>query len=238
MAPDADKVRQRHPSSSSKIQTQEDEATKARVATLQTLKSNEVAIDGIIYDIGSFDHPGGESIHVFGGNDATAVYRMIHPYHTSKKHLEKMKQVGTIPGYVSEYQFDTPFERELKDEVWKIVRRGQEFGTPGFFFRVACFISIWTYLHYLWVTGPISYTLAIVYGVSQAFIGLSVQHDANHGAASRKYLWINDLLGFGADLIGGCKYLWMEKHWTVRVAWHVMLLVGMDFIVLHFSSLS
>ena len=52
-----------------------------------------------------------------------------------------------------------------------------------------------------------------------ALIGLNVQHDANHGAASRK-VWVNDLLGLGADFIGGCKWLWMEKHWTVRyIGW-------------------
>lgn len=58
-----------------------------------------------------------------------------------------------------------------------------------------------------------SYWLAILYGISCGFVGLNVQHDANHGAASRK-TWINDLLGFGADLIGGNKWIWMEKHWT------------------------
>jgi fatty acid desaturase (delta-4 desaturase) len=46
-----------------------------------------------------------------------------------------------------------------------------------------------------------------------ALIGLNVQHDANHGAASRT-VWINDVLGLGADLIGGSKWLWMQKHWT------------------------
>lgn len=66
------------------------------------------------------------------------------------------------------------------------------------------------------MTGPTSYTLAIVYGVSMALIGMNVQHDANHGAASRK-VWVNNILGLGADFIGGSKWLWMEKHWTVRV---------------------
>ena len=55
--------------------------------------------------------------------------------------------------------------------------------------------------------------MAILYGISQAWIGLCVQHDANHGASS-KQPWINELLGFGADLIGGSKWLWLEQHWT------------------------
>jgi len=69
-------------------------------------------------------------------------------------------------------------------------------------------------LQYYWVTIPTTYALSIVYGVSQAFIGLNVQHDANHGAASKKP-WVNHLLGLGADFIGGCKWLWMEQHWSV-----------------------
>ena len=60
-----------------------------------------MVIDGVIYDIHSFTHPGGDSINVFGGNDATTVYKMIHPYHTSK-HLEKMKKVGVVPDYKCE----------------------------------------------------------------------------------------------------------------------------------------
>mmetsp|Transcript_15092 Transcript_15092/g.42570 ORF Transcript_15092/g.42570 Transcript_15092/m.42570 type:complete len:465 (-) Transcript_15092:76-1470(-) len=189
----------------------DDVATTTRAAT-RTFKNNEICIDGIIYDLTNFQHPGGDSINMFGGNDVTVQYKMIHPYHTTK-HLEKLRQVGVVEGYKSEYAFDTEFEREIKAEVFKIVRRGREFGTPGYFFRVLCYVSLAFYLQYRWMMGPTSYTLATVYGVALAMIGLNVQHDANHGAASRK-VWINDLLGFGADMIGGCKWLWMEKHWT------------------------
>ena len=84
MAPDADKLRQR------KTQAVVDAATKPtdRISTLKSLGGSEIAIDGVIYDISDFDHPGGETIELFGGNDVTVQYKMIHPYHTSK-HLEK-----------------------------------------------------------------------------------------------------------------------------------------------------
>ena len=111
------------------------------------------------------------------------------------------------------YVFDTPFEREIKREVFKIVRRGREFGTPWFFVRVFIYISLLATLQYIWVSSGSSVRLAIMLGVSQALIGLNVQHDANHGAASRKS-WVNDVLGFGADFIGGCKWNWMSQHWT------------------------
>ena len=96
MAPDADTLRQRKPLDA----VDDDAATEPtdKIATLKSLGGNEIVIDGVIYDITDFDHPGGESIHVFGGNDVTVQYKMIHPYHTSK-HLEKMKRVGKVPDY-------------------------------------------------------------------------------------------------------------------------------------------
>ncbi|KAG7347050.1 fatty acid desaturase [Nitzschia inconspicua] len=214
MAPDADKLRLRKSVLSSGQPGIDDhgrEETIDRLVTLKSLRGNEVCIDGVIYDITSFDHPGGETIRVFGGNDATIQYKMIHPYHTAK-HLEKMKVVGRVPDYVSEYKWDTDFEREMKKEVFKIVHRGKEFGTTGYFVRATVYIFVFLVLQFQWMQQT-SFPLAIVYGISMAFIGLNVQHDANHGAASKR-VWINDLLGLGADWIGGSKYLWMEKHWT------------------------
>lgn len=115
--------------------------------------------------------------------------------------------------YHCSYLFETPFEQEIKREVFKIVPRGREFGTPGWFFRAFVYIAIFFSLQYVWVTQGASWTLAIIYGLSQAAIGMNVQHDANHGACSKKP-WINDILGLGADFIGGSKWLWMEQHWT------------------------
>ncbi len=111
------------------------------------------------------------------------------------------------------YVFDTDFEREIKREVFKIVNRGKEFGTNGYLARAVFYIALYCTLDYFWTTQPTSFKMAIAFGVSQALIGLNVQHDANHGAASRNH-WINDLLGFGADAIGGCKYNWVVQHWT------------------------
>ena len=112
------------------------------------------------------------------------------------------------------YKFDTEFEREIKREVFKIVRRGREFGTLGWYTRCAFYVSFFFYLQYLWVTQGPSWTLALIYGASQALIGLNVQHDANHGAASKNH-YVNDILGLGADFIGGSRWLWLEQHWTV-----------------------
>ena len=104
----------------------------------------------------------------------------------------------------------------MKQEVFKIVHRGNEFATVGYLFRAVCYIALYFYLQSKWLTteAPPTFTLALIYGVAQALIGMNVQHDANHGAISKKYSWMNDLFGLGADMIGGSKWLWIEQHWT------------------------
>ena len=101
MAPDADRLRQRRTKDLDDAANSDATEPTLRISTLKTLGETEIVIDGAIYDIKNFDHPGGESILMFGGNDCTVQYKMIHPYHTSK-HLEKMERVGTVPDYSSE----------------------------------------------------------------------------------------------------------------------------------------
>ena len=111
------------------------------------------------------------------------------------------------------YKFDTPFERDLKREVFKIVGRTKGFGTLGWYFRMSFYLCIFFYLQYMWVKHGSSWKLAILYGISQAMIGLNVQHDANHGSISRRP-WVNEFFGLCADLIGSNKWLWQAQHWT------------------------
>jgi acyl-lipid (7-3)-desaturase (Delta-4 desaturase) len=116
--------------------------------------------------------------------------------------------------FLIRYKFDTPFERDIKKEVFQIVHRGQEFATYGYLFRAVMYMALYGYFQYQWLQQGPTTRLAILYGIAQAMIGMNVQHDANHGAISSKYNWMNDLLGFGADCIGGSKWLWIEQHWT------------------------
>jgi len=100
MPPDAEKLRQRRPVSVGRTASDDDAtaATGLRICKISELKGNEVCIDGVIYDIHSFVHPGGDQIKLMGGNDVTVQYKMIHPYHTAH-HLQKMKRVGKVTDY-------------------------------------------------------------------------------------------------------------------------------------------
>jgi signal transduction histidine kinase len=48
-------------------------------------------------------------------------------------------------------------------------------------------------------------------GFGLAGIGLSVMHDANHGAYAKK-AWVNDLIGYSVNLLGVTAFTWKIQH--------------------------
>jgi linoleoyl-CoA desaturase len=53
--------------------------------------------------------------------------------------------------------------------------------------------------------------LVIIMGLGLAGIGLSVMHDANHGAYSKK-AWVNDLIGYSLNFLGANAFNWKMQH--------------------------
>ena len=49
----------------------------AEAIPAKSLKGHEIAVDGIVYDISDFKHPGGDAIKMFGGNDVSVQYRCV-----------------------------------------------------------------------------------------------------------------------------------------------------------------
>lgn len=76
--------------------------------------------------------------------------------------------------------------------------------------------SLYLIPYFLMISGVISNLwmmlgLCIIMGFGMAGIGLSVMHDANHGAYSNKP-WVNNLLGMSLNLIGGHSMNWKVQH--------------------------
>jgi len=68
----------------------------------------------------------------------------------------------------------------------------------------------------LMLTGVVSnvwgmLAMCFLMGTGIAGIGLSVMHDANHGSYSTKR-WVNDLLGYSLNLVGGNAFNWKVQH--------------------------
>jgi acyl-lipid (7-3)-desaturase (Delta-4 desaturase) len=70
--------------------------------SVKDLQPNQVCIDGDVFDLNGFDHPGGDSIYVFGGNDVTVLYKMIHPHHPRSHVAKKLSKVGHLEHYQCE----------------------------------------------------------------------------------------------------------------------------------------
>jgi linoleoyl-CoA desaturase len=54
-------------------------------------------------------------------------------------------------------------------------------------------------------------SMVVLMGLGSAGIGLSVMHDANHGAYSKK-TWVNSLIGYSMNLLGATAYNWKLQH--------------------------
>ena len=68
----------------------------------------------------------------------------------------------------------------------------------------------------LMLTGVVTGTwpmlaMCVLMGTGVAGIGLSIMHDANHGAYSHKP-WINNLIGYSLNIVGGNAFNWKIQH--------------------------
>lgn len=61
------------------------------------------------------------------------------------------------------------------------------------------------------VTGAWILPLVVLMGLGLAGIGLSVMHDANHGAYSPKK-WVNTVIGYSLNLVGANAFNWKIQH--------------------------
>lgn len=88
------------------------------------------------------------------------------------------------------------------------------------------FAGSWTLLVFFATAAWQGVLLAMSLGLSIAAIGMSVQHDANHGGYSSRR-WVNRALGFTMDLMGVSGFMWRQKH---NVVHHTFTNVqGIDF---------
>jgi linoleoyl-CoA desaturase len=83
-------------------------------------------------------------------------------------------------------------------------------------FKTVFMFSLYLIPYFIMISGvsanPFFLTLLwVIMGFGVAGIGLSVMHDANHGAYSKK-TWINNLLGYSLNLVGGHSTNWKVQH--------------------------
>ena len=170
------------------------------------MDSDKLRIDNMEYSVEKMAaiHPGGDLfVKAFAGRDATIAFMSYHrrlfPHH---KYSEiQVKTEDTSAEYI-----------ELCNLIAQVVPSNKSFAPSSYFVKIFVLISLAKglefYIHYtknyIWYfTGPL--------GILFAWIGLNVQHDANHGAVSPHY-YINRALGLMQNWIGGSRVVWIHQH--------------------------
>lgn len=75
------------------------------------------------------------------------------------------------------------------------------------------FVGSWAALVFAAQTFLQGTLCAVSLGLSIAAVGMSIQHDANHGAYSSRP-WVNKIFGATLDLMGVFSFIWRPKHNT------------------------
>jgi linoleoyl-CoA desaturase len=108
---------------------------------------------------------------------------------------------ATLTQRVNGYFTSNNIQRTANTEmVIKTVFMFALYITPYVLMITGTFTNVWGFLAWYFVMG-----------LGKAGIGLSVMHDANHGAYSSK-TWVNNLLGFSLNVIGGHAFNWKVQH--------------------------
>lgn len=90
------------------------------------------------------------------------------------------------------------------------------YGNAEMFIKTAAMFAIYLTPYFLILTSVITNSWLImaayaVMGIGMAGIGLSVMHDANHGAYSNK-AWVNNLIGYSLNMLGANAFNWKVQH--------------------------
>ena len=107
----------------------------------------------------------------------------------------------TLNQRVNQYFKNSKYGRYANAEmIFKTIFMFSLYLVPYFMFLFGIVQNIWVF-----------YLMAFLMGLGKAGIGLSVMHDANHGAYSKKK-WVNNVVGYSLNLVGANATNWKIQH--------------------------
>jgi len=183
---------------------------------------------GVAYDATAFikHHPAGAWLVRLGvGRDATALFESYHLRpEVAAARLARLPTLAGFPVHAvppSPRPSDSPLYATLRDRVRAELFAGADGAAAGAHRRgsdgaAVAVVSAAVAAYALFATAPSALTGALL-GLAGAWIGLTVQHCGNHGAMSVSPA-VNQILGFGDDLIGGSSLAWQYHH---QVSHHI-----------------
>jgi len=78
---------------------------------------------------------------------------------------------------------------------------------------ILLFIALTSYALLVFFSLPVwaDLLICVLFGLNLAAIGFNIMHDGAHGSYSPKR-WVNELMAYSLNLMGGSSYLWKQKH--------------------------
>jgi len=206
-----------------------DDASEEQEQKEMAWKQRYMVIQGKAYDITDFQHPGGSHmIDLAVGRDATVMYESAHlRMDIANKTLERLPKFSVEEIEAKGYSFGrketwpTPSQSPLYDTIRKRVVKEvlaphsektgimSARGVPAWHYVTV--IVFWLFSAALFLTKP-SIVSGLILGWAVAWIGVGVQHTANHGGLT-KNTTVGYMLGLLDDIAtGGSSIVWRYHH--------------------------
>nr|AIW65590.1 delta5-desaturase 1 [Tigriopus japonicus] len=188
--------------------------TREKVDVMMDCPANQVRIGNKFYNAEKLldFHPGGQLfISAFAGRDASQAFMS---YHRKRFPHQKMKfaldNEDTLAPKEDPHLNDDYFD--LVERIEKVLPRHKSFAPWTYylkaFFIIGVCLALEGYMHY---TGHYDWHLSAILGLFYAYLGLNIQHDANHGALSANPL-VNRLMGMTQNWYGASVTSWVHQH--------------------------
>lgn len=223
-----------HPEDTFAILPDETSAQGDRIFTAREALSHSkpedcwLIIHGKIYDVTSWipHHPGGALIYVNAGRDSTQLFDSYHPLYV-RKMLERYC-IGVLKQGVVEQGsnlFSISYECAEREDFYLTLKKRVEdhFKAskvnprvhPHMFVKSAVILATYLlsyYFTYYWAGSFVfSMLAAMATGFLIAEVGVSIQHDANHGAYAN-WKGLGYLMSASLDFVGASSFMWRQQH--------------------------
>lgn len=176
-----------------------------------SITEDNILVDNKLYSVDSIAkmHPGGSLfIELFAGKDATNAFIS---YHRKEFPHDKYSELLSET-FIENNAINNSDYFELCSLVEKIIPKHKSFAPSHYYIKASIILAVAFglefYMHYFIFY---KWYLSALLGLFYAFIGLNIQHDANHGAIS-KNPYINYILGLSQNWIGGSAISWKHQH--------------------------
>ena len=200
--------------------------TATQVEKHRTPEDCWVIVHGKVYDVTKFvpRHPGGNMIWVKAGGDCTQLFDSYHPLRTQavldKFYVGELERVKGDENKIITYVDDMKpgkFYLECKRAVerWFKDNGKNPRVHPEMFIKTFVILAGIVVCHYgsFFRTSSfaVSVLFAVMHGVCKAEIGVSIQHDANHGAYGTNKTFLH-IMQLTLDVAGASSFMWRQQH--------------------------